>query len=57
MAHTHVILKFLDNGISRQIQSRIIKLQREQQEEVLYTHDGLRIPLNDLLSINGLSWN
>jgi hypothetical protein len=57
MAHTNVILQFLDNGISRQIQSRIIKLQREQQEEVLYTNDGHRIPLSDLLSINGLSWS
>jgi hypothetical protein len=57
MAHTHVILQFLENGICRQIQSRIVKLQREQHEEVLYTHDGIRIPLNDLLSINGQSWN
>lgn len=57
MTHTNVILQFLDNGICKKIQARIIKLQREQEQEVLYTQDGLRIPLDNILSINGLSWN
>lgn len=57
MAHNHVILQFLDNGICRQIRARIIKLQREQEQEVLYTQEGHRIPLINLLSINDLEWS
>ena len=57
MTHTNVILQFLDNGICKKIQAPISKLQREQEQEVLYTQDGLRIPLDNILSINGLSWN
>jgi hypothetical protein len=57
MTHTNVILQFLDNGICKKIQARIIKLQREHEQEVLYTQDGLRIPLDNILSINGLGWS
>ncbi|MFN5620631.1 MAG: hypothetical protein ACK478_04960 [Flavobacteriales bacterium] len=56
MTHTNVILQFLENGMCKNIQARILKLQREQEQEVLYTQDGLRIPLDNILSINGLSW-
>jgi hypothetical protein len=56
MAHNNVILEFFDNGMIREIQSRIEKLQRENNTEVLYTQDGMRIPLENLLSINGKSW-
>ncbi|MFM7727253.1 MAG: hypothetical protein ACKO7B_11160 [Flavobacteriales bacterium] len=56
MTHNNVILTFLENGIVREIQSRIEKLQRENNTEVLYTGEGTRIPLENLLSINGLAW-
>jgi hypothetical protein len=56
MAHNNVIIRFFENGVIQEMQSRISKLQRENNTEVLYTHEGTRIPLDDLLSINGLSW-
>lgn len=56
MAHNSVILRFFENGMVREIQSRITKLQRENNTEVLYTLEGTRIPLDNLLSINGLAW-
>jgi hypothetical protein len=56
MAHNNVIIRFFENGVIHEMQSRISKLQRENNTEVLYTHEGTRIPLDDLLSINGLSW-
>jgi len=57
MAHNNVILRFFENGMVLEIQSRISKLQRENNTEVLYTQDGTRIPLDNLLSINGLAWS
>ncbi len=57
MTHNNVILKFLDNGIVCEIQSRITKLQRENNREILYTLEGTRIPLENLLSIDGLAWS
>ena len=57
MAHNNVILRFQDNGIIQELHSRISKLQRENNTEVLYTLDGIRIPLDNLLSINGLAWS
>ena len=56
MAHNNVILTFLENGIVHEIKSHVAKLQRENNTEVLYTREGLRIPLENLLSINGLAW-
>jgi hypothetical protein len=56
MAHNNVILRFFENGIIHEIQSRIATLQRENNTEVLYTQEGTRIPLDNLLSINGLAW-
>jgi hypothetical protein len=57
MANKNVILRFFENGMILEIQSRIEKLQRENNTEVLYTQEGTRIPLDNLLSINGLAWN
>jgi hypothetical protein len=57
MANSNVILRFFENGMVLEIQSRIAKLQRENNTEVLYTQEGTRIPLDNLLSINGLAWN
>jgi len=57
MAHNNVILRFFENGMICEIQSRISKLQRENNTEVLYTQEGTRIPLDNLLSINGLAWS
>jgi hypothetical protein len=57
MAHNNVILRFLDNGMTHEIQSRISRLQRENNTEVLYTQEGTRIPLDNLLSINGMAWS
>lgn len=57
MAHNNVILRFFDNGMIHEIQSRIARLQREDNTEVLYTQEGKRIPLDNLLSINGLAWS
>jgi serine protease Do len=48
MAHNNVILRFLDNGMTHEIQSRISRLQRENNTEVLYTQEGTRIPLDIL---------
>lgn len=56
MAHNNVIIRFFENGVIQEMQSRISKLQRENNTEVLYTQEGTRILLEDLLSINGLSW-
>jgi hypothetical protein len=56
MAHNNVILRFFDNGMMHEIQSRIAKLERENNLEVLYTRDGFRIPLENLISIDGLAW-
>jgi hypothetical protein len=57
MAHNNVLLRFFDNGMIHEIQSRIARLQREENTEVLYTQDGKRIPLDNLLSINGVAWS
>jgi hypothetical protein len=57
MAHNNVILRFFDNGMIHEIQSRVARLQRENNTEVLYTQEGTRIPLDNLLSINGLVWS
>jgi hypothetical protein len=56
MANNNVILRFFENGTIREFQSRIAHLSRENNSEFLYTGDGLRIPLDNLLSINGRSW-
>ena len=56
MTHTNVILQFLENGMCKNIHARIQKLQREHEQEVLYTQEGHRIPLDNILSINGLNW-
>jgi hypothetical protein len=56
MANKNVILRFFENGSIREFQSHIARLSRENNSEFLYTDDGLRIPLDNLLSINGRSW-
>jgi hypothetical protein len=56
MANQNVILRFFENGTIREFHSCISRLSRENDAEFLYTGDGLRIPLDNLLSINGRSW-
>lgn len=56
MANNNVLLRFFENGSILEFQSRIIRLSKENNAEFLYTGEGLRIPLENLLSINGRSW-
>jgi hypothetical protein len=56
MTNQSPILRFIDNGIIREICSPISGLKKEGASEVLYTGDGHRIMLDDLLSMNGMSW-
>jgi hypothetical protein len=56
MANKNVILRFFENGTIHEFHSRITRLSRENNAEYLYTGEGLRIPLDNLLSINGRSW-
>ena len=50
------ILRFNDNGILREIFSSAIRLKKENSTEFLYTAQGVRIALDDLVSLNGVSW-
>jgi hypothetical protein len=56
MANNNVLLRFFENGNILEFQSRIVRLSKENNAEFLYTGEGLRIPLDNLLSINGRSW-
>jgi len=56
MANNNVLLRFFENGSILEFQSRIVRLSKENNAEFLYTGEGLRIPLDNLLSINGRSW-
>lgn len=46
----------MDGGIIREISSSVNKLKKEANAEVLYTSDGHRILLEDLVSMNGVRW-
>ncbi len=56
MDNKNVILRFFENGTIHEFHSQITRLSRENNAEYLYTGEGLRIPLDNLLSINGRSW-
>jgi hypothetical protein len=56
MSANHSTLRFLENGMLQEICARIHSLKKERDSEVLYTMDGHRIPLDNLVSINGRSW-
>jgi hypothetical protein len=56
MANNNVLLRFFENGCIFEFHSRIVRLSKENNAEYLYTGNGLRIPLDNLLSINGKSW-
>lgn len=52
---THII-RFIQGQSECEIASGLFQLKKEKSEEVLYTSCGIRIPLNDLLSMNGIAW-
>jgi len=47
----------MENGALAEIVARVATLRKEQNEEIMYTLEGHRIPLKDLVSLNGLSWS
>ncbi|MBX7051609.1 MAG: hypothetical protein K1X54_06210 [Flavobacteriales bacterium] len=51
------IIHYIDNGMIRTIVTNMFSLRKEQNNEVLYTSDGNRIPLSDLISLNGHTWS
>jgi hypothetical protein len=50
------IIHYLENGMTRMISTGMFSLKKEQNGEVLYTSDGNKIPLSDLISLNGFTW-
>lgn len=56
MSPTKKWLCYTDNGIVNRIFTGIQMLKREGRNEFLYTEEGQRIPLDQIISINGRSW-
>lgn len=56
MKNTFKIIRYLENHVIQEIHPGHIELKKEKSEEVLYTSCGLRIPLESLLSMNGIAW-
>jgi len=50
------VFQFMENGVIHQLKAGIEKLKKEGSSEVLYTTCGQRIPLDNLVSMNGVSW-
>ncbi len=53
---TSNVFRFTEDGVIHQVKAGIAKLKKEGSKEVLYTTNGHRILLENLISINGLSW-
>lgn len=56
MFQKNAIFLFLENGIPREITCAISQLKKENDGEILYTQNGFRIPLENLISVNGMSF-
>jgi hypothetical protein len=52
----NALIHFSNNGLMQVIECRIKTLKKEGDMEVLYTNEGHRIPLENLISMNGVSW-
>jgi hypothetical protein len=50
------VIQFLENGILKEIQTAVHHLKRENNSEVLYTQDGSKIEVNNIVRINGYSF-
>lgn len=50
-------IRFYQNGIVREAWAAIQTLKKEKGEEILYTHCGLKINLDQLESINGIRFS
>ncbi len=53
---TNTQISYMEDGLMRVISSKVKFLKKEGNSEILYTSDGLRIPLENLVSMNGVSW-
>ncbi len=51
-----VRIQFLNEGQMHEVITKIVDLKKEKQEEIIYTECNQRIPLQRLISINGLSF-
>jgi hypothetical protein len=53
---TNTQISYIQDGVMRSIQSKVKFLKKEGDAEILYTAEGIRIPLDNLISMNGVSW-
>jgi hypothetical protein len=51
-----VKIQFLLDGKMQELITKIVDLRKEKQEEIIYTECNQRIPIQRLISINGLSF-
>lgn len=50
------VFQIIENGAIHQLKAGIARLKKEGNNEVLYTTCGQRILLENLISMNGVSW-
>ncbi|MFM1771421.1 MAG: hypothetical protein RLZZ71_563 [Bacteroidota bacterium] len=51
-----VKIQFLHEGQMQELITKIVDLKKEKHEEIMYTECNQRIPVQRLISINGLSF-
>ncbi len=51
-----VKIQFLHEGQMQELITKIVDLKKEKHEEIMYTECNHRIPVQRLISINGLSF-
>ncbi len=51
-----VKIQFLHEGQMQELITKIVDLRKEKHEEIMYTECNQRIPVQRLISINGLSF-
>lgn len=51
-----VKIQFLHEGQMQELNTKIVDLKKEKHEEIMYTECNQRIPIQRLISINGLSF-
>lgn len=51
-----VKIQFLHEGQMQELITKIVDLRKEKHEEIMYTECNHRIPVQRLISINGLSF-
>jgi hypothetical protein len=50
------VIRFSESGMVKEIKTFISCLRRENGSEVVYTQEGHRIMVNDILSVNGVAF-